>query len=63
MEKKRKLKVVLGFGILNENLYFFLVIYGCKKLCVFCLFNKICIKVGWFIYIKFKCDYCNVSFC
>lgn len=62
-EKKKKPKVALGLGIPNENLHFLSVIHGCKKLCAFCLSNKIRTKAGWFIYTKFKCDYCNVPLC
>ncbi|XP_052703511.1 uncharacterized protein LOC128179868 isoform X3 [Crassostrea angulata] len=62
-EKKRKPKAALGLGIPNENLHFLSVIHGCKKLCAFCLSNKIRTKAGWFIYTKFKCDYCNVPLC
>lgn len=62
-EKKIKQNSVLGLGIPNDRLHFLSVIHGCKKLCAYCLSNKIRTKAGWFIYTKFKCNYCNVPLC
>nr|XP_022323720.1 uncharacterized protein LOC111124802 isoform X2 [Crassostrea virginica] len=62
-ERRKGPNAVLGLGIPNEGLHFLSVIRGCKKLCAYCLSNKIRTKAGWFIYTKFKCDYCNVPLC
>ncbi|XP_061178972.1 zinc finger and BTB domain-containing protein 20-like isoform X2 [Saccostrea echinata] len=63
MKKAKKQNTVIGLGIPNESLHFLSVIHGCKKLCAYCLSNKIRTKAGWFIYTKFKCNYCNVPLC
>ncbi|XP_060086276.1 uncharacterized protein LOC132565629 isoform X6 [Ylistrum balloti] len=36
---------------------------GLRKLCVYCQFNKIKTKSGWWIYTRYKCDGCEVPLC
>ncbi|XP_033752958.1 uncharacterized protein LOC117336493 isoform X8 [Pecten maximus] len=36
---------------------------GLRKLCVYCQFNKIKTKSGWWIYTRYKCEGCEVPLC
>ncbi|XP_069132883.1 uncharacterized protein [Argopecten irradians] len=36
---------------------------GVRKLCVYCQFNKIKTKSGWWIYTRYKCEGCEIPLC